>query len=1607
LLNKLYILTILWLGIISSQLVFAAANDCPKDSLIRYDENNQFKSKENYQYDDAGHTLEEATYTYQNGWIGTSRTTREYYESGKVKNITSWQWSSETNNWIGKEKYHYEYNTSGSMTLYEHFVWGTTDWENKDKTINEYDASNRLTLELTLKGNGTQWNNSTKHEYQYDAKGKKILDRYWRAYDSESGSWIGSTWSAWAYNSTLRPNDETLTETYEWVGDNWSGKNKVEFDYNAKGLTTLKRYYSNYDPISQKWEYYSEYKYQFDQWDNQTSTEVYFWSVDHWKGDSKTEYEFDATGKQLAKATYSWDDTNRKWIGINNSKTLYDENGNLILDEQYEWQGNDWVGLKKEEMIYDDAKNIISKKTYQWLTETATWINYSKDSASYDANRNTILDEKYLWNTTDNYWVGQGEKHVSEFTNNMETLQEVYIWSNEKRDWTYKSKIIKAYDGAKVILDEEYQLSGTELVGTKKEKYAYNTKGETVLTVKYSWLHDEVWQGADSTLANYNNNKQQTLDEQYTWATAGNYWKGKEKATYTFNSNKQQTSSWVYNWDDSNRQWIYASRDTSSYDSRKNLTLDERYTWDAEKSDWVGTLKKEYAYNAKGQQTMFAYYAWDEVDGKFIGTQKEENEVDDEGRTILHAEYTWGTTTWKGKSKDTYTYLSGDTQSSHISYSWKSNKWVENKKTEWTYTESGNVATETLSNWNSAWVYDTKTENTYTEDVLTAYIKSKWESSAWVYETKWEQIDQNTDRSYEWWNSAWSITQENKKTYDGENRLILESKQNWQQGVQTEGSKSVYQYTGNNLTLQSDSVYSTALTQWQETKRVTNAFDANDQQTLAMTQVFENGTQTSGDKTTNTYNGEGLQTNTTISTWAESDWQYVSKVDNVYVGKSVTTTSYIWDNTIPNWQGVEKDEKIYSNDLDYTSTKSEWRNGAWFGISKTGYTYYEDGREHSVTDYVWSSSTWVYDFKTEFEYSGAKNIVTATYLWEETKWVGQSKEGTFYDEYEDLTTATWTWKNNAWSPQSKSGQSLYDDGRTKSKTSYKIAGSDFVYTARVEYEYGATAKDITTANYTWDGAAWKGTSKSGEVWDGSKITSKISYTWIGGFDWQYNQKTEYEYGSHQSDLTTAVYSWDNTIPDWVGVSKSGKTYASTGKQASEFSYIWGTTAAGKSEWLPVAKTEWEYGTGKDNAIASYKGVDTAWVGVSKTAETYTGNGNIQSKYTYCWKNSTWADSLKQEYTYNEYGDNTLYIDASWNGTSWVWTSKSKKWDVNYYNHDTKQVYLDAHYIWDEDDGWIGSGNKLEYEYNASGDTTLEVKSKWSNGDWIGSSKVEKEYYHGYIILNRSWYYDLGRWKGKFYYEYEYKEVAGHDTLTMAASYSWGSSNWTGTYKTEYVFDEYGNQSATINYKWKNNKWVYKDKEETKYNENGQILYKLKQTYSTSWVNSTKSEYGYDEKGTRTTYVYSTWKTDHWVVREEEKQTYDNDEQYKLRTDLAATYNASGAVLTYYNDAYYYVCDPKFQVEVKASPEDGGSVSGGGEFILNGQAVITAVPDSGCYTFKHWIDQDSSVVSTAPRYTFLVNKTNTYTASFTPILRTIRASVAASGGGSVSVAIKKE
>ena len=173
-----------------------------------------------------------------------------------------------------------------------------------------------------------------------------------------------------------------------------------------------------------------------------------------------------------------------------------------------------------------------------------------------------------------------------------------------------------------------------------------------------------------------------------------------------------------------------------------------------------------------------------------------------------------------------------------------------------------------------------------------------------------------------------------------------------------------------------------------------------------------------------------------------------------------------------------------------------------------------------------------------------------------------------------------------------------------------------------------------------------------------------------------------------------------------------------------------------------------------------------------------------------------SEDLTNKYTrsYNENGDQTLYIIYDWNTDSQSFIPNTK-YEYSYDENGNQNLRM--RYTWNTDSQSFIPSRKYEYSHDENGYQTSEIHSNWSSDS------------QSFIPNNK--------------YEYTY-DVNGNLTLYIVYSWDTTTQSFVPNDKHEFTYDENGNQTIRIYYTW--------------------------DTTTQSFVPNDKNEYSYDDSGNR-------------------------------------------------------------------------------------------------------------------------------------------------------------
>lgn len=303
-------------------------------------------------------------------------------------------------------------------------------------------------------------------------------------------------------------------------------------------------------------------------------------------------------------------------------------------------------------------------------------------------------------------------------------------------------------------------------------------------------------------------------------------------------------------------------------------------------------------------------------------------------------------------------------------------------------------------------------------------------------------------------------------------------------------------------------------------------------------------------------------------------------------------------------------------------------------------------------------------------------------------------------------------------------------------------------------------------------------------------------------------------------------------------------------------------------------------------------------------------------YTWDYTNHKWDDSIKDEYTFDPNGKQTLHIhyNVNKNTNQWVGFSKSE----NAYNANGGEV-LSASYNWDTTaNQWIGI-SKYEYTYDVNNNQTSSIYFNWDKtiNQWTLVNK--SFYFFKFLQANNKVSPDstleynyttpmdsVLTFKVDYYYD-----ANGIDTLFIEYDFNTNTNTWVGSFKTKYFYDTNGNDTMIVQYQWDiaTNQWDNYYKFQYKYNSNGNEAMNVQYLWNIAtnqWVNALKYEFNYDINSNQTLYAYYNWNTatNQWIGIYKTENSFDtnNNEISNAYYNWDLTTNQW---IGYYKDVYTF------------------------------------------------------------------------------------------------------
>jgi hypothetical protein len=335
---------------------------------------------------------------------------------------------------------------------------------------------------------------------------------------------------------------------------------------------------------------------------------------------------------------------------------------------------------------------------------------------------------------------------------------------------------------------------------------------------------------------------------------------------------------------------------------------------------------------------------------------------------------------------------------------------------------------------------------------------------------------------------------------------------------------------------------------------------------------------------------------------------------------------------------------------------SNWSNGQWLAQYRYDYANDASGRTTQYTYYEWSNNEWLGLYRYDYTYTGSTNYYKERIesFWETNtkQWIYSSK--TVQDIWDTgYSIAYYHREGNAWLGDYKDeytyedayGSTSYGDWSKEAATwtTKTVEGWDLKF--GVDYE----------AKYEWENNTWKAISKIGEdVEDENHVLYYyvVNNDFVPGYEEyqefdDYGNETyyyRYDWIETENDWIRTLYrqqTWDNLSDTWQIVQKLEIAYDLAERELYRIQLYRNDS---QSPWIEnyTYKQEYTYDDkGNRTLYMLYNYVNENWAPVSKTVDTRDGQGRMQVRIDYILINNTyvtnaWVEIGRSTYYYSDH-----------------------------------------------------------------------------------------------------------------------------------------------------------------------------------------------------------------------------------------------------------------------------------------------------------------------------------------------------------------------------------
>lgn len=468
---------------------------------------------------------------------------------------------------------------------------------------------------------------------------------------------------------------------------------------------------------------------------------------------------------------------------------------------------------------------------------------------------------------------------------------------------------------------------------------------------------------------------------------------------------------------------------------------------------------------------------------------------------------------------------------------------------------------------------------------------------------------------------------------------------------------------------------------------------------------------------------------------------------------------------------------------------------------------------HKTTRYTWvpESKEWRLDYTYELEADDANMpIMLAHYYWDHkhSVWFGCGSEGCGKREWAYDTNGNqirktqyfWDRHNKKWL-RDEEWEDCYDNAGNQTLEAYYFWDSyqgNWQGTEKNEYSYDINGNQLGYIGYSWDylRSDWQFIQKTERSYDINGNNTIEAFYYRQGNNWTGSDYGKFKW--HFDDFGKKTwghwYSWDAINENWAEIPFDLEfVYDDGGRLISEV-----VSSDYYGIWANLNKHNYDYdsyGNKISDVVYFWFDISKVWWELSKHEYVYNSNGDMISDLTsnarhWSYSDYEWILSLKDEYSYGKYRNQTKHISSNWDEENDIWRKLEKEeteFDQN------GNIIMNSNYRWDSvSNSWKGWPIELDLSLVGTNHGNKPAKYEYNFDD------------RGYKTLNAEYFWDpvLNTWRGTDdgKMQWSYNSVG---QLLEETKNNWNidKANWERDWKSCYIYDEVGDPLSLSRYTW--------------------------------------------------------------------------------------------------------------------------------------------------------------------------------------------------------------